>query len=80
MRNYRTLSNIRLARGNNRGVVRVRKYSDGTYTLYTKMYNIVTGKLINRSLNKFTSWSDVNGWAQKFVKSAVDSGAQIVSH
>ena len=80
MRNYRTMANVKLVRGNDRGVVRVRKYNDQSYTLYAKMYNVVTGKLIHRSLNKFESWNEVKMWAEKFINSAVDGGAKIVSY
>lgn len=79
MRNYRTMTNVKLVRGNDRGIVRVRLYKDGTFTLYAKMYNVVTGKLLHRSLNTFTNRRMATVWANRFINSAVESGAYIAN-
>lgn len=80
MRNYQTIYNVKLVRGNDRGVVRVRYYyKEGKFTLYAKMYNQLTGKLIHRSLNTFTNRRMVTVWAHKFIDSAVNSGAYIAN-
>lgn len=74
-RNYQTLINVYLERGNDRGVVRVRKYGRGKYTLYTKKYNVATRVTTHRSLNEFTSKVEVVGWANKFIETAKKYGA-----
>ena len=80
MRNYQTICNVKLVRGNDRGVVRVRYYyKQGKFTLYAKMYNLVTGKLLHQSMNTFTNRRMATVWANKFINSAVESGAYIAN-
>lgn len=68
---FETIFNKYLSRSNDdRGVVRVRRYTNGIFTLYTKKYNEFTRQTTHRSLVEFDNETDALFWANKFVNIA----------
>ena len=80
-KSYWTVMNIRVRRDsdNRCGVIRIRKYNEGPYTLYVKMYDATTHQLFHRSLHKFDSYVEAASWADKFASSAIKNGAKLIS-
>ena len=69
--NFETIFNKYLSRCNgDRGVVRVRRYTNGIFTLYTKKYNEFTHETTHRSLVEFDNETDALYWANRFVNIA----------
>lgn len=65
---FETIFNKYLSRCNgDHGVVRVRRYTNGIFTLYTKKYNEFTRETIHRSLVEFDNETDALFWANRFV-------------
>lgn len=78
-RNYVTIFNTYIERGNERGVVRIRKYNNGLFTLYAKKYTVGVRDVTHRSCNKFYDCGAAIAWANAFVEAAVSKGARVVA-
>lgn len=83
-RNYVTILTIHLERGDERGIVQIRKwdddkFEDGVYTLSTNRYKVGDRRHDNRMCLKLYDREGAFTWANTIVEMVIKNGGRVVA-